>query len=331
MRKFTLIATLFLVASLAFCEKISILSYNIAHNSSYKKEHYEEWMKAIGEVAKNNNADIILMQEVPIAMKKGFVTRFYGDVELRFKTPQKTTILDDIAQELGPEWKSISTATYLLHNGVTIDGTDFSGGDMSQNNAIFYNAQKFSTEDLSDFLGFTIFPEGDYLFNKNNVQAVRFTSGSNTFILVNVHLQSKNSIEKRDWDLMTLSDMLLNEFGGEISDEPVIAGGDFNTRRREFASLGFESYIIDGKSSPKTTLGIRESGFAYANDYDHFVYNMAAAEKIKTPTVRARIGNARRNLEKETSIIIAGVECTSSKELRNRLSDHVPIMLVLEF
>ena len=331
MKKLTLIAAFFLTASLAFCEKITILSYNIAHNSSYKKEHYEEWMEGIGEIVRQNEADIVLLQEVPIAMKKGFVTRFYGDVELHFKLPQKKTILDDIARELGPGWKSISTAFYLLHDGVTIDGTAFSGGDMSQNNAIFYNSQKVSAEDLSDPLGFTIFPECDYRFNKNNVQAARFTSGESTFILVNVHLQSKNSIEKRDRDLLTLADMLLNEFGGEISDEPVIAGGDFNTRRKEFASLDFESYVIDGKSSPKTTLSIRDSGFAYANDYDHFVYNPAMVEKVKTPTVRARIGNAGRNLEKENSIIIAGVECTSSKELRNRLSDHVPIMIVVEF
>ena len=331
MKKLTLIAAFFLTASLAFCEKITILSYNIAHNSSYKKEHYEEWMEGIGEIVRQNEADIVLLQEVPIAMKKGFVTRFYGDVELHFKLPQKKTILDDIARELGPGWKSISTAFYLLHDGVTIDGTAFSGGDMSQNNAIFYNSQKVSAEDLSDPLGFTIFPECDYRFNKNNVQVVRFLIGEESLVLVNVHLQSKNSIEKRNWDLTVLYDMLLNEFGGEISDESVIAGGDFNTRRKEFESLGFDTYIVDGKSSPKTTLAIRDSGFSYANDYDHFIYNEAASEKIKTSTVRAHIGNSGRNLEKESSIIIAGEEYKSSKEIRDRLSDHVPIMIVLDF
>ena len=331
MKKLTLIAAFFLTASLAFCEKITILSYNIAHNSSYKKEHYEEWMEGIGEIVRQNEADIVLLQEVPIAMKKGFVTRFYGDVELHFKLPQKKTILDDIARELGPGWKFISTAFYLLHDGVTIDGTAFSGGDMSQNNAIFYNSQKVSAEDLSDPLGFTIFPECDYRFNKNNVQVVRFLIGEESLVLVNVHLQSKNSIEKRNWDLTVLYDMLLNEFGGEISDESVIAGGDFNTRRKEFESLGFDTYIVDGKSSPKTTLAIRDSGFSYANDYDHFIYNEAASEKIKTSTVRAHIGNSGRNLEKESSIIIAGEEYKSSKEIRDRLSDHVPIMIVLDF
>ncbi len=331
MKKILIALLIFFSTTLAFCEKLTILSYNIAHNNSYKKEHYEQWMASLGEIARTNGADIILMQEVPVAMKKGFVTRFYGDVELHFKIPQKKTILDDIASELGPEWKSISTSIYLLHNGVTIDGIAFSSGDMSQNNAIFYNSQKVSATDLSEELGFNAFPDCDYRFNKNNVQVVRFLIGEESLVLVNVHLQSKNSIEKRNWDLTVLYDMLLNEFGGEISDEPVIAGGDFNTRRKEFESLGFDTYIVDGKSSPKTTLAIRDSGFSYANDYDHFIYNEAASEKIKTSTVRAHIGNSGRNLEKESSIIIAGEEYKSSKEIRDRLSDHVPIMIVLDF
>lgn len=328
---------IFLVSGfLLWAQEITIMSYNIAHNNAYKKANYDEWIEQICTLINGNNADIVLLQEVPIAMEKGFVTHLYGDTEIHFKRPQNHTILDDIQKGLGENWAYASTANYLLHTGVTIDGVDYSGGDMAQNNAIFCNTEKALPLDMADELGFTRFPDCDYRFNKNNVQVLYFSSSDensnvNYFIVSNVHLQSKNSIEKRNSDLQNLEDLLLNEFGGELFDLPIIVGGDFNTSRDEFDLVGFNGYIIDGGSSPKTTLSTTSDRFKYANDYDHFIYNSAMFKKVKTGTRRAVFGDSGRNLEKEKSFELNGIEFKSSKDIRDKLSDHVPIVITVEF
>lgn len=325
-----------LLGFLLWAQEITFMSYNIAHNNAYKKANYEKWINQICTLIKGNSADIVLLQEVPVAMEKGFVSHDYKGIEIHFKKPQEHTILDDIKESLGEEWEYLSTAEYLLHTGVTVDGVDYSGGDMAQNNAIFYNTEKALPLDMADELGFTRFPDCDYRFNKNNVQVLYFSSSDedsnvNYFIVSNVHLQSKNSIEKRNSDLQNLEDLLLNEFGGELFDVPIIVGGDFNTSRDEFDLVGFNGYIIDGGSSPKTTLSTTGDRFKYANDYDHFVYNVAMMKKIKTGTRRAVFGESGTNLEKEKSFVLNGVEFKSSKDIRDKLSDHVPIVLTFEF
>lgn len=332
MKKIISFLILALISVFVFAEEITILSFNIAHNSSYKKENKEEWLNQLAQIICENSADIVLLQEVPLELKKGLVKKFYGDVELHFRTPQDRTFLNQLAEKLGSNWNFFSTAAYLLHDGVVIDGTSFSGGDMGQNNAVLYDSQKFSAEDLADKLGFTNFPDCDYRFNKNNLQVVRFfeKESGHFFVVSNVHLQSKNNIEKRNSDLENLADMLLNEFGGELSDEPIIVAGDFNTSRREFENAGFYFYIIDGKSSPKTTLSTNSNRFKYANDYDHFVYNSAMQSILVAETRRAKLGGIT-NLEKADSIELYAKEFRSSKDLRDRLSDHVPILLVFDF
>lgn len=331
-KRFACLVFLIFSSVFVFAAEIRVLSFNIAHNSAYKKEHRDEWLSQIAEIVHENEADIVLLQEVPVELNKGFVKKYYGDVELHFKTPKERTILNELSEKLGDSWDFSSTAAYLLHDGVSIDGVDFSGGDMSQNNAVFFDSNRFSAEDMASVLGFTDFPDCDYRFNKNSVQVIRFTEleSEKTFVIANVHLQSKNAIEKRNSDLENLSDMLLNEFGGEISDEPIAVGGDFNTSRKEFESVGFFLYFVDGKTSPKTTLSTSAEKFKYANDFDHFVYNQAMKIVITKETMRAKLGNAVTNLEKVKSVTIFGKEFFSSKDFRERLSDHVPIIMAFE-
>lgn len=316
-----------------FAEEITVLSFNIAHNSAYKKEHRKEWISQISEIVNSNNADIVLLQEIPLELKRGFVKKYYGDVELHFKVPEKRTILNEIAESLGENWQFFSTATYLLHGGVKIDGIDISGGDMSQNNAILYKANRFSAEDMAKEFGFTRFPDCDYRFNKNNVQIVQFCEmeTGKSFVVSNVHLQSKNAIEKRNSDLENLADLLLNEFGGEIGDEPIIVGGDFNTNRWEFDEMGFFLYFVDGKESPKTTLSTVKDRIKYANDFDHFVYNLALKKFLTSEMNRAVLGNSGTDLEKVKSVVISGKKFNSAQEIRERLSDHVPIVISFDF
>ncbi len=336
MKKLFFILLFSTVGLFLWAQEITIMSYNIAHNNVYKKANYDEWIEQICTLINGNRADIVLLQEVPVAMEKGFESHLYGDVEIHFKRPQEHTILDDIHNVLGENWAYLSTANYLLHSGVNIDGVEYSGGDMAQNNAVFYNTEKTFAQDMADELGFTKFPDCEYRFNKNNVQVLHFSVADDDgnvsyFIVSNVHLQSKNSIEKRNSDLQNLEDLLLNEFGGELFDVPIIVGGDFNTSRDEFDLVGFNGYIIDGGSSPKTTLSTTGDRFKYANDYDHFVYNVAMMKKIKTGTRRAVFGESGTNLEKEKSFVLNGIEFKSSKDIREKLSDHVPIVLTLEF
>lgn len=332
-RKWTLTFVLMIFSALLFAEEISLMSFNIAHNSAYKKEHRDEWISQIAEIVKDNNAQIVLLQEVPLELKRGFVKKYYGDIEVHFKAPQPRTILNDIADELGKSWKFFSTATYLLHDKIVVDGIEISAGDMSQNNAILYDSSKFIAEDMADTLGFTSFPDCDYRFNKNNLQVVRFTdlSTKKTFVIGNVHLQSKNSVEKRNLDLENLADMMLNEFGGELSDEPIVMGGDFNTNRWEFDDMGFFMYFVDGGSSPKTTLSTSKDRFKYANDFDHFIYNQAMKSIVVHPTARAIMGDGGRNLEKVKTLVIFGKEFKSAQDLRERLSDHVPVVISFDF
>lgn len=332
-KKLVAIVFAFVFASFAFAEKITVMSFNIAHNSAYKKEHRKEWISQIAEIVKENEADVVLLQEVPLELKRGYVKKYYNGVELNFKVPESHTILDDIAKELGDLWKYFSTGTYLLHNGIVVDGVEFSGGDMSQNNAVLYNSSKFAAEDMAESLGFLNFPDCDYRFNKNNLQVIQFTEieTNKIFIVANVHLQSKNAIEKRDRDLENLSDMLLNEFGGELSEDPIVVGGDFNTNRWEFENVGFYFYYIDGKKSLKTTLSTSADKFKYSNDYDHFIYNKAMKNLIVSEMGHAKLGTAGSDLEKVKSFYIAGKEFTSAQDLRTRLSDHVPIVISFEF
>lgn len=336
MKKLFLILIFSVLGFYLWAQEITIMSYNIAHNNAYKKANYEEWINQICTLIKGNSADIVLLQEVPVVVEKGFVSHEYQGIEIHFKKPQTHTILDDIKEGLGEEWEYLSTAEYLLHTGVTVDGVDYSGGDMAQNNAVFYNTEKALALDMADELGFTRFPDCDYRFNKNNIQVLYFSSENENgevtyFIVSNVHLQSKNSMEKRNSDLQNLEDLLLNEFGGELFDLPILVGGDFNTTRDEFGLIGFDGYIIDGGSSPKTTLSTKADKFKYANDFDHFVYNPALMKKIKNATRRAVFGDSGRNLEKENSFVLNGVEFKSSQDIREKLSDHVPIVLTVEF
>lgn len=311
-----------------FCEEIKIMSFNLRGNDSNNRKENSEWVQAICNIIIDSKADIVLFQEVCIDLEKRLDTNI-------FKISQPNNLLDVFVNYLGSqEWGYFSTAEYGIRTRVTRNGQQYGYGDKTQNNAILYNKEKLNAKDWAEMLGFETF-SGEFLFEKNTVQIIEFSlvekdsvvAKNNSSVLIgNVHLPYGNK-EARYRDLQTLEKL----YAKYKHNYGVIIGGDFNLRRSELINRNFDfvdgtnSWYFDRHFGLATTLKNDENAFVFSNDYDHFIYN----EKIIATTKMERAFIQGRNNSYET-VTIGGISYTDAADYREKISDHIPVIIVIE-
>lgn len=313
-----------LFSALLFAERIVLLSFNINGAAKSHRAENAQWVADICHIIEQSGADIVFLQEVCVELDAVPGTNV-------FKKARSHTLLDDFTETLGKgEWSYFSTADYGLRKTLTVNEQEYIMGDKTQNNAILYRSDKLDAHDFAQELGFTSF-SGDYLFDKNTVQVVRFTSrgadSGSALVGINAHLPYNNA-GHRDRDLRTLQRLYARyklRYG-------LVLTGDLNMRRAELTDKNFD--IIDGDESwyadrhfgLKTTVGKSDADFRLANDYDHFLYNA----RLRVTQQMRRLFSAQKDDVFHNGLHCGGLHYATSSEFKQSVSDHVPIVLVVE-
>ena len=309
MRRFICFCCILYCSAVLFAEQFVLLSFNINGAAKTPRAENAQWLADICHIIQQSKADIVFLQEVCIELDSVPHTTL-------FKKARMHNVLDVCVELLGKdEWAYFSTANYGLRKTVTVQEQAYTMGDKTQNNAILYRADKLDAQDLSDELGFTSF-SGTYLFDKNTVQVVQFcVRGTDTkpaLVGINAHLPYNNA-EHRERDVRTLQRLYARyklRFG-------VVLTGDLNMHRAELTDKNFdivdgdERWYVDRHFGLKTTVGTSDTEFRFANDYDHFLYNA----KLHVTEQMHRFDT---------------VPYATSSEFREHISDHIPIVLVVE-
>lgn len=209
-----------------------------------------------------------------------------------------------------------------------INNQTYSKATANQTNAILYNSSIFNVIDKAKEFGFTDF-SGEYLFDKNNVQIIEFTEikTKNKLNVINVHLPYNNT---DNWkrDLKTLESL----YEKLKFKSAIVIGGDFNTWRVNLTNQNFDnvdgttSWYYDKKAGIKTTVSEEKKSFRFAQQFDHFIYN----NKIKVVQIMKRVGIQSQS-DTFSSIKIGNHTYYNSKEYSDRISDHFPIIIEIDF
>ncbi len=300
----TLIA--FAIAASVFAEKVTLLSFNMGARNRTATE--------VATMIFASGADIAFIQEIWV------------------KSPQNTalkTMTAQLQRDSGSDWDFVTTSAYCLTEPQTVGEENYKTGGNGQNNAILYNKQKLRLTDLADDIGFTHF-DGDYLFDKNTVQLVRVSLAAapdHTAVGINVHLPYTDKAH-RARDLRTL-ERLYSRYKLRIG---VIIAGDFNYHRKDLTTRNFdavdgtERWYSDRNVGIPTTLSSKATdAVVFANDYDHFIYSPGIT--VTTEMHRAFSDTKEKVIP---SIPFGTTTYTNSIDYHKAVSDHVPIMLVLE-
>lgn len=311
------------VFATSFCDTLTIMSFNLnGTNSSHRMKEKSRWAEDIAAIISQANADIVLLQEVSIELDKRLDTEY-------FKNPKKDNVLDFFIRELkNGKWEYCTSADYILRKNMSIDGRTYKSGNKTQNNAVLYNESKLKANDQKKMLNFDTFKDSKYKFDKNSVQVIEFEERATRqkFIVMNVHLPYSD-IDSYTKDLDTLERL----YASQKLKMGVIVGGDFNTHREALTKRNFDN--VDGTTNwyynfnfgLLTTIAVRNSKtFAFANAYDHFIYN----KKIKEEKITQRVAIPTKDTSL-SHVKIGNNTFYNSKDFYNRVSDHYPI--VFEF
>lgn len=304
MRRFFSALAVLALAAAAFAERLTLLSFNMGGRS--------RTAAAVAAMIAESHADIAFLQEVWV------------------RAPENAALKAMTAQLGDGDWDFVSSASYSLTETKTVGNETYKTGGNGQNNAIVYDTAKVALHDLADEAGFTHF-DGDFLFDKNTVQLVRFSlrgDPQTQFVAINVHLPYTDKAH-RSRDLRTLERLYARSkrTGG------IVIAGDFNTRRADLTARNFdfvdgtERWFSDRHFGIPTTLSTKDDRqIRFANDYDHFVYS-------KHITVAAQMSRAFSDSRGTTvpGLPFGTTVYTSSTAYRAAVSDHVPIILTLEF
>ena len=303
-----------------YAEKITLLSLNMGAKgrTAYK----------IADMIDESGADIVFLQEVWV------------------KDPENAA-LNRMLKRLGNDWDFVTSSSYALMEMRYVGEESYKTGGYAQNNAIVYNRKKLVITDLADEVGFTDF-DGDYLFDKNNVQLVEFklNNKKSKLYAINVHLPY-NDYQHRIRDLETLEKLYAKY---KYSSALVIAG-DFNLNRSALTVRNFD--FVDGSkrwySDPNygiatTVSPSKKSGVFFVNDYDHFICNKKT--KVVEEMHRGFAGGKNDSARKTDSdgrgdsssgrgkfceeLIFGKESFSSGADYREAISDHVPIMITIE-
>ncbi|MDE6705247.1 MAG: endonuclease/exonuclease/phosphatase family protein [Treponemataceae bacterium] len=304
MRRFFAALAVLALAAAACAERLTLLSFNMGGRN--------RTAAAVAAMIAESGADIAFLQEIWVSAPNN-------------------AALKAMAAQLGDgRWDFATSSAYILSEPRSAGGETYKAGANGQNNAILYDTAKVTLHDLADEAGFTRF-DGDFLFDKNAVQLVRFSlrGGARAqFVAINVHLPYTDKAHRRR-DLRTLERLYARykRAGG------IVVAGDFNTPRSELTARNFdfvdgtERWFSDRHVGIATTLSTKgDNQIRFANDYDHFVYSTGI-------TVAAQMSRAFSDSRGKTvpSLPFGTTVYTSSTAYRAAVSDHVPIIITLEF
>ena len=306
MRRICITLIAFALAAGVFAEKVTLLSFNMGARNRTATE--------VATMIFVSGADIAFIQEIWV------------------KSPQNAalkTMTAQLQRDSGSDWDFVTTSAYCLTEPQTVGEETYKSGGNGQNNAILYNKSKLSLTDLADDIGFTHF-DGDFLFDKNTVQLVRISLASapdHSAVGINVHLPYTDKAH-RARDLRTLERL----YARYKLRTGVIIAGDFNYHRKDLTKRNFdfvdgtERWFSDLNAGIPTTLSTKGDTFVqFANDYDHFIYSPGIT--VTTEMHRAFSDSNERTCER---ILFGTTEYTSSVTFRKEVSDHVPIVMVIE-
>ena len=306
---------LFFFGNAAFAEKLKLLSLNMGAKG--------RTAALIADMIDESGADIVFLQEVWVK-------------------PPENAALNRMVGRLGKDWAFVTSSSYALMEMQYKGEETYKTGGYAQNNAILYNRKKLSVTDFADVLGFTDF-DGEYLFDKNNVQVVAFklagtSSTSYDLYAINVHLPY-NDYQHRMRDLETLEKL----YAKYKRSAALVIAGDFNLNRSVLTARNFD--FVDGSkrwfSDPNygiaTTVSPSNKDYAiFVNDYDHFIYNKKAkiAEEMHRAFSEDKASEASGFYDarkRSSDIIRFGKNVyTRGVDYREAVSDHIPIMLAVE-
>lgn len=317
-----------------YAEKITLLSLNMGAKgrTAYK----------IADMIDESEADIVFLQEVWV------------------KDPENAA-LNRMLKRLGDDWDFVTSSSYALMEMRYVGEESYKTGGYAQNNAIVYNRKKLVLTDLADEVGFTDF-NGDYLFDKNNVQLVEFklnkelvpagkldsgsSSSNKKLYAINVHLPY-NDYQHRIRDLETLEKL----YAKYKHSSALVIAGDFNLNRSALTVRNFDfvdgskRWFSDSNYGIATTVSpSKKSGVFFVNDYDHFICNKKTkvVEEMHRAFVDGKTDSARKTDSdgrgdsssgrgKFCEELRFGKESFSSgSDYREAISDHVPIMMKIE-
>ena len=288
----------------AFAEEITLLSFNMGAKGRTAVK--------IADMISESGADVVFLQEVWV------------------KHPENAA-LKRMVGRLGNDWDFATSSSYALMEMQYKGEETYKTGGYAQNNAILYNKKKLVLTDFADEVGFTDF-DGEYLFDKNNVQLVAFKlaenrSSSYDLYAINVHLPY-NDYQHRMRDLETLEKL----YAKYKRSAALVIAGDFNLNRSVLTTRNFdfvdgsERWFSDMNYGIATTVSpSKKSGVFFVNDYDHFIYNRKVMAVVEMH--RAFSEGRKQN----SDFIRFGSEVyTRGVDYREAVSDHVPIMLTVK-
>ena len=299
-----------------FAKELTVMSFNVQGHGPGSSEHdfgNAKWKNQIAAVIKQSGASIVLLQEV------------------RLNSENDINPLIEILNGKGGKWKSTTSVKYATCS-------------YDLNNAVLYDEKNvLLVNDLSKKLNFRAYKYDQdnnvaddcrtYQFDKNNEQVLEFSFPKNsaqTFYVVNVHAPGPGSQELRK------EKEQLENLYRHYKRKPIIIAGDFNMRRREFVpSSAFGDAIVDGDSgmyadanSLRTTLSTAGMKISLANDYDHFIVSRNSLFNVSEQMHHVF---SPRKKESYDSIKIGGTTYKSTEEYKQGVSDHLPIMMKLNF
>ena len=311
MKKQILLLILVLIFE-AVAQELTIMSFNIQGHGNFEHNFgNSQWKNQIAAVIRQSGASIVLLQEVRL--------RSMADIER----------LCDALNRKGGKWKAktsyeYATCSYDLHNAVLFDENVVS-----------------CVNDLAQKLNFHKYYETKvecrkYRFDQNNEQVLEFCfpkNSKNTFYVVNVHAPSPGTSrlqeEKRQ----------LEQFYAQYKRKlPMIIGGDFNLHRKDFIpSSAFSDAIVDGNSgvfadfdSLLTTVSKSDIGIRLSNGYDHLIMRCNSLFSV-SEQMHHVFSKKTSNTRYYDSITIDGTTYASASEYMRYVSDHLPIMVKLQF
>ena len=304
-----------------FAEKITLLSLNMGAKG--------RTAALIADMIDESGADVVFLQEVWVK-------------------PPENAALNRMVGRLGKDWAFVTSSSYALMEMQYKGEETYKTGGYAQNNAILYNKKKLILTDFADALGFTDF-NGDYLFDKNNVQVVAFKlaenqSSSYDLYAINVHLPY-NDYQHRMRDLETLEKL----YAKYKRSGALVIAGDFNLNRSVLTTRNFdfvdgsERWFSDLNYGIATTVSPSNKDYViFVNDYDHFIYNRKlkpveemhrafSEERNAGTNASAGTGSFYEARKRNSDLIRFGKNVyTRGVDYREAVSDHVPIMLTIE-
>lgn len=289
-----------------FAESFTIMSFNLLGAKRGHTKDNLEWINNLTEIITTSKADIVLLQEVP--------QRYPEEIE-------KNSFADVLTTSLGSQWYYRTSAMY-------------SNCSYNLNNAILYKD--------SSVLILREINNSEFDLKYKNVQMIEFSlrkEKEKKFYVINLHLPfDRNNMTHPSNEMR----QELNAIKNLVYDRrfPIIFGGDFNMTRRELireTQFSNSRYTIDGNGSLfydeqglLTTVSTSgdAKGIKLASDYDHFIVNNYFVIKKDMRRVFTNLGSNSRNCDK---IQIGKNLYTSSVSFMDGVSDHLPIMIIVEY